>query len=127
MKKNRPAKTAKITYTYAPEIIRRFRNSSAEWKLNWLEEVNNITNQVLTKKEKEIRNKIRQGAIKPNEHLKEHLKTTPLQRLEWLEQANKFVYEIGKSGKKKALKIGEKHRPAYGRLRGEQSRTPYGK
>ncbi|MFH0888610.1 MAG: hypothetical protein V1871_05315 [Planctomycetota bacterium] len=42
--------------------------------------------------------------IKPNEHLKEYLKTTPLQRLEWLEQANKFVYEnhLAKIGTKPA-------------------------
>ena len=107
MKQDKSAKTTAITYTCPPELIRRFRDSSAEWKLNWLEEVNKFTNWILTKKEKEIRNKIRQGAIAPNEH--------------------QFVYETRKAGKAKTLKIGEKHRPAYGRLRGEQSRTPYGK
>ena len=58
--------------------------------------------------------KKRQGKIIPNEHLKEHLKSTPAERLEWLEQANKFVYKI-RAAKAKALKIGEKHRPAYGK------------
>jgi len=48
--------------------------------------------------------KKRLNKIKPNEHLKEYLKTTPLQRLEWLEQANKFVYEnhLAKIGTKPA-------------------------
>ncbi|HLD36140.1 MAG TPA: hypothetical protein VJC37_05415 [Planctomycetota bacterium] len=59
--------------------------------------------------------KKRPNKTKGNEHLKEYLKTTPLQRLEWLEQANKFVYEIGKSGKAKGLKIGEKSKPRYGK------------
>ena len=56
--------------------------------------------------------KKRPNKIKPNEHLQEYLKTTPLQRLEWLEQANKFVYETRKV---KNLKIGEGHRPSYGK------------
>lgn len=94
MKQDKSAKTAKITYAYAPEIIRRFRNSSAEWKLNWLEEVNNLTNRVLTKREKEIRNKIRQGALTPDEH--------------------QFVYE-NRLDKTKVMKIGEKPRPSYGK------------
>lgn len=58
--------------------------------------------------------KKRPDKIKPNEHLREYLKTTPLQRLEWLEQANKFVYKI-RSSKAKTLKIGEKPRPSYGK------------
>ena len=102
MKTKKSVLNAAVTYTYPASIIHKFRNSSTEWKLNWLEEVNNLTNKVLTGKEKAIRNKIRQGKVTSNEHLKEHLKSTPAERLEWLEEANKFVSKI-RSAKAKAL------------------------
>lgn len=110
MKAKKPVRNTPVIYTYPLSIIHKFRNSSAEWKLNWLEEMNNLTNKVLTKKEKVIRERIRHGKIKSNEHLREYLKATPLQRLERLEQSNKFVYEIRKA---KKLKIGEKPRTPY--------------
>ena len=58
--------------------------------------------------------KKRLNKIKPNEHLQEYLKTTPAERLEWLEEANKFVYKI-RSSKAKVLRIGEKPKPPYGK------------
>ncbi|MBI4833929.1 MAG: hypothetical protein HY811_03805 [Planctomycetes bacterium] len=53
-----------IVYTYPKEILRKFRDASPEWKLNWLEEVNKLTFRALTDKEKKFREKIRKGMVK---------------------------------------------------------------
>lgn len=52
-----------MKFTYSEEVVRKYRDSSAEWKLNWLEEVNNLTFKVLSPKEKRFREKFRQGLI----------------------------------------------------------------
>ena len=53
-----------IVYTYPLEILLKFRNSSTEWKLNWLEEANKLTFKTLTRKGKALRGKIRKGLVK---------------------------------------------------------------
>lgn len=52
-----------IEYEYPIEIIKRYRASSTKWKLEWLEEVNKLTNEVLSKKERILRDRIRKGLI----------------------------------------------------------------
>ncbi|OGL39695.1 MAG: hypothetical protein A3C43_05340 [Candidatus Schekmanbacteria bacterium RIFCSPHIGHO2_02_FULL_38_11] len=60
-----PRKTKKHpAYIYPIEVLRKFRDSSAEWKLNWLEEINILSSKVLNKREKVFREKIRKGLIK---------------------------------------------------------------
>jgi hypothetical protein len=51
------------TCDYSLEILDGYRKSPAEWKLNWLEEVNRLTFQVLDEKHIALRKKIRQGKI----------------------------------------------------------------
>lgn len=53
----------RIIYTYPPAMIYKFRDASPEWKLNWLEEVNKLSDKVLTSREKKLREKIRKGEI----------------------------------------------------------------
>ncbi|MEK7449908.1 MAG: hypothetical protein AAB019_10570 [Planctomycetota bacterium] len=48
-----------IVYAYPDEVLYKFRDTSTEWKLNWLEEVNKLTDKVLTKREKKLREKLR--------------------------------------------------------------------
>lgn len=52
-----------FNFTYSEEVIRKYRDSSTEWKLNWLEEMNILTFKVLGPKEKRFREKFRQGLI----------------------------------------------------------------
>jgi len=55
--------TGGIEYEYSPEILDAYRRSSTEWKLNWLEEVNVLTFQVLDERHRALREKIRRGEI----------------------------------------------------------------
>lgn len=52
-----------IEYEYLREVLDTYRKSPAEWKLNWLEEVNRLTFQVLDEKHRALRDKMRQGKI----------------------------------------------------------------
>lgn len=53
-----------LVYIYPVEVLQKFRDSSTEWKLNWLEEINILSSKVLNKREKAFREKIRKGLIK---------------------------------------------------------------
>ncbi|MHA1798540.1 MAG: hypothetical protein ACTSVY_08850 [Candidatus Helarchaeota archaeon] len=46
-------------YTLEDEKIKKYMKLSTEEKLKWLEEINTFTELLLTKKEKEIRNRFR--------------------------------------------------------------------
>ncbi len=48
---------------YPIEVIKKYKATSTRWKLEWLEEVNRLTNLTLTKKQKKFREKIREGLI----------------------------------------------------------------
>ncbi len=50
-----------FSYTMEKEKIIEYMKLSTEDKLNWLEEINQFTEMVLGKKEKEIRRKFREG------------------------------------------------------------------
>ena len=50
-------------YTIDEEKIKKYRNLTTKQKLEWLDEINKLTNLVLTPKQKEIRNKLRSGDI----------------------------------------------------------------
>ncbi len=50
-------------YTVDVEKINKYKELSTKQKLEWLEEINKLTNLVLTQKQKEIRNKFRTGEI----------------------------------------------------------------
>lgn len=52
-----------VSYFCSKEMLRKYRSASAEWKLNWLEEINRITFSVLNAKQREIREKFRRGEI----------------------------------------------------------------
>lgn len=52
-----------ISYTIEEEKIIDYMRLSTEDKLSWLEEINEFTNMVLNDKEKEIREKLREGKI----------------------------------------------------------------
>jgi len=46
-------------YTFEDEKIIEYMKLSTEDKLNWLEEINEFTNMVLSDREKELREKLR--------------------------------------------------------------------
>ena len=50
-------------YYLDDEKMRMFISLSTEQKLDWLEEIIELSNNTLTPKQKEIRNKFRQGEI----------------------------------------------------------------
>lgn len=52
-----------IEYEYSREILDAYRKSPTEWKLNWLEEVNRLSFQVLDEKHLALREKMRRGEI----------------------------------------------------------------
>ncbi len=52
-----------VTYTVEDEKIIEYMKLSTEEKLKWLEEINEITNMVLSDREKEFREKLRAGEI----------------------------------------------------------------
>lgn len=52
-----------IEYEYSREILDAYRRTPAEWKLNWLEEVNKLTFQVLDEKHRALREKMRHGKV----------------------------------------------------------------
>lgn len=51
------------SYTLEEEKIKSYMKLTTKQKLEWLEEINEITQKVLTEKEKEFRNKLRNGEI----------------------------------------------------------------
>jgi hypothetical protein len=51
------------SYTIEDEKIREYMKLSTADKLRWLSEINEFTNKVLTRKQKEIREKLRRGEI----------------------------------------------------------------
>ncbi|MBI5359552.1 MAG: hypothetical protein HZA48_03115 [Planctomycetes bacterium] len=60
-----PKKTKRtMNFSYSKEVIRKYRDSSTEWKLNWLEEINSLTFKVLGPKEKRFRERFRKGLIR---------------------------------------------------------------
>lgn len=48
---------------YPIAVIKKYKAASTRWKLEWLEEVNRLTNLTLTKKQKKFREKIRKGLL----------------------------------------------------------------
>ena len=50
-------------YTIETEKILKYMKLSTEDKLKWLEEINEFTFQILTDKQKDLRQKIRKGEI----------------------------------------------------------------
>lgn len=52
-----------LSYSLEDEKIIEYMKLSTEDKLKWLEEINEITNMVLTDKEKEFREKLKKGEI----------------------------------------------------------------
>ena len=50
-------------FDYSEETLKKYMRTSTKWKLNWLEEVNRLTNAALSDEEKKIRNKIRKGEL----------------------------------------------------------------
>ena len=52
-----------FSYTLEDEKIREYMKFSTEEKLQWLEEINELTNMVLTEKEKKFREKLLAGKI----------------------------------------------------------------
>lgn len=52
-----------VMYEYPVEVIKKYKATSTRWKLEWLEEVNRLTNLTLTKKQKKFRDKIRKGLL----------------------------------------------------------------
>ena len=50
-------------FEYTEEQLKTYMKSSTKFKLQWLEEIHNLTFKVLTPKEIEIRNKIRKGIM----------------------------------------------------------------
>jgi hypothetical protein len=52
-----------VEFDYSPEILQKFKESTAEWKLNWLEEINRLTFLCLDEKHREIRERIRRGEL----------------------------------------------------------------
>ncbi len=52
-----------IEFDYSIETLKKYKQTSTEWKLNWLEESNELTFLVLSPKEKSIREKIRKGLL----------------------------------------------------------------
>lgn len=52
-----------FSYTLETEKILKYMKLSTEDKLKWLEEINELTFRILTKKQKEFRQKIRRGEI----------------------------------------------------------------
>lgn len=51
--------TNKLEFEYSRDVLLTYKNSPTEWKLNWLEEINNITFQVLDEQHQILRNKMR--------------------------------------------------------------------
>jgi len=54
----------KVPYVYSLEVLRKFQKASTTWKLNWLEEINKLTEKVLTRRQKKIRDRLRRGLLK---------------------------------------------------------------
>lgn len=52
-----------FSYTLEDEKIVEYMKLSTEDKLKWLEEINQFTNMVLNDKEKELRDKLREGRV----------------------------------------------------------------
>jgi hypothetical protein len=52
-----------VVNEYPIEVIKKYKATSTRWKLEWLEEVNRLTNLTLTKKQKKFREKIREGLL----------------------------------------------------------------
>ncbi|MHA1803057.1 MAG: hypothetical protein ACTSU4_00820 [Promethearchaeota archaeon] len=50
-------------YTVEEDKIKKYLKLSTKQKLEWLEEINKLTDLVLTPKQKEVRNKFRSGEI----------------------------------------------------------------
>ena len=50
-------------FEYPIEDLLAYKNTPTKWKLEWLEEINRLTFKVLTKKEREFREKMRRGEI----------------------------------------------------------------
>lgn len=48
-----------FSYTIEDKKIKEYMKLTTEEKLTWLQEINDLTNMVLTDKEKEFRNKLR--------------------------------------------------------------------
>ncbi len=55
--------TGGIEYECSKEAIEKYKAMPAKWKLDWLEEANRLTFNVLSEKEKKVRNKIRKGLV----------------------------------------------------------------
>lgn len=52
-----------FSYTLEDEKILEYMKLSDEEKLTWLEEINEFTRAVLSEKEKELRERLREGTI----------------------------------------------------------------
>ena len=52
-----------MRFSYPKSLLRKNQRTSAEWKLNWLEEINRLTFQGLSRKAKRFREKVRRGDI----------------------------------------------------------------
>ncbi|MEW5945653.1 MAG: hypothetical protein AB1742_05590 [bacterium] len=62
-KEKKERRSGGFEFDYSDETLKRFMRSSAEWKLKWLEEMNRLTDEALTRDEKKIRERIRRGEI----------------------------------------------------------------
>lgn len=51
----------KLEFEYSRDVLFTYKNSPAEWKLKWLEEINSLTFMVLDDKHISLRNKMRQN------------------------------------------------------------------
>jgi len=56
-----------VEFEYSRETLEAYRSSPAEWKLNWLEEVNSLTFSVLDEKHRAVRDAMRSGLIGQDE------------------------------------------------------------